>query len=132
MTGYAILWGMRARLLWRLLLVSRLILALGVIIWAVIVVSLTRQLARDNAISVSAGCDYLHEGITVLAAQSPSRHGALLAAKTAGYSHVIIDGTLVQTDRVAAPGPPPRIVADTRTSRQTPDPVPGGPAHARE
>jgi len=29
----------------------------------------------------------------------------LLAAKAAGYCHIIIDGTLVETDRVAAPGP---------------------------
>ncbi len=40
-----------------------------------------RQLARDNAISISTGYDYLHEGIDVLAARSPSLHGALLAAK---------------------------------------------------
>ena len=44
------------------------------------------QLARDNAIGKSTGYDYLHEGINVLAARSPSLHGALLAAKAAGYS----------------------------------------------
>jgi hypothetical protein len=67
------------------------------------------QLARDNAISKSTGYDYLHEGIDVLADQSPSLHGALLAAKAAGYSHVNIDGTLVETDRVATPGPTPGV-----------------------
>jgi len=41
-------------------------------------------LARDNAIGKSTGYDYLHEGIDVLAARSPSLHGALLAAKAAG------------------------------------------------
>lgn len=64
-----------------------------------------RQLVRDNKISKSTCYDYLQEGIDVLAAQAPSLHGALLAAKTAGYSHVSIDGTLIETDRVHMPGP---------------------------
>lgn len=63
------------------------------------------QLAGDNAISKSTAYDYLHEGIDALAAQAPGLRNALLAAKTAGYSHVIIDGTLIDTDRVAAAGP---------------------------
>jgi hypothetical protein len=42
-----------------------------------------QQLARDNGIGKSTGYDYLHEGIDVLAAQAPSLHGALLAAKAA-------------------------------------------------
>jgi DDE superfamily endonuclease len=67
------------------------------------------QLARDNAIGKSTAYDYLHEGIDVLAAQAPSLHGALLAAKAAGYSHVIIDGTLIETDRVSTPGPTPGV-----------------------
>jgi hypothetical protein len=67
------------------------------------------QLARDNAIGKSTAYDYLHEGIEVLAARAPSLHGALLAAKAAGYSHVIIDGVLIETDRVCTPGPTPRV-----------------------
>ena len=67
------------------------------------------QLARDNAISDSTGYDYLHEGIDVLAARAPNLHGALLAAKAAGYSHVNIDGTLIETDRVSIPGPTPGV-----------------------
>lgn len=39
----------------------------------------------------------------MLAAQAPSLHGALLAAKAAGYSHVNIDGTLIETDRCRTP-----------------------------
>jgi hypothetical protein len=46
-----------------------------------------RQLATDNQISISTGYDYLNEGIDVLAAQTPSLHGALLAAKAAGYDY---------------------------------------------
>ena len=64
-----------------------------------------RQLAVDNAIGKTTAYERLHEGIDVLAAQAPNLHGALLAAKAAGYSHVNIDGTLIETDRVAAPGP---------------------------
>jgi len=64
-----------------------------------------RQLATDNQISVSTGYDYLNEGIDVLAARTPSLHGALLAAKTAGYDYVNIDGTLIKTDRRRTPGP---------------------------
>jgi hypothetical protein len=63
------------------------------------------QLARDNMISKSTAYDYLHEGLDALAGQAPSLSGALLAAKMAGHSHVIIDGTLIETDRVSAPGP---------------------------
>ena len=64
------------------------------------------QLARDNAIARSTAYDYLHKGIApldALADQAPSLHGAMLAAKTAGYSHVIIDGTLIATPNGAAP-----------------------------
>ena len=63
------------------------------------------QLARDNAISNSTAYEYRDEGIAVLAARRPGLHGALLAAKAAGYSHVIVDGTLLYTDRIATPGP---------------------------
>ena len=62
-------------------------------------------LARDNGISSSTAYAYRDEGIAVLAALTPSLHGALLAAKAAGYSHVIVDGTLIRTDRISTPGP---------------------------
>ena len=67
------------------------------------------RLAADNAISDSTVYDYVHEGLDVLAARAPGLHGALLAAKAAGYSHVIIDGTLIETDRVSTPGPTPGV-----------------------
>ncbi|GAB3857947.1 hypothetical protein GCM10027610_095010 [Dactylosporangium cerinum] len=66
------------------------------------------QLAVDNAISVSTGYDYLHEGIDVLAPRSPGLHGALLAAKAAGYGHVAIDGTPDRDGPVPHPGPDSR------------------------
>jgi DDE superfamily endonuclease len=67
------------------------------------------QLAIDNAITKSTAYDYLNEGITALAARAPSLRSALLAAKAAGYSHVNIDGTLIETDRCHAPGPTPGV-----------------------
>src|SRR5882724_9875101 len=66
-------------------------------------------LARDNAIASSTAYDYRDEGIAVLAARRPSLHGALLAAKAAGHSHVIVDGTLIYTDRIGTPGPTPGV-----------------------
>jgi hypothetical protein len=62
-------------------------------------------LARDNNISGSTAYTYRDEGIAVLAERRPSLHGALLAAKIAGHSHVIVDGTLIHTDRISVPGP---------------------------
>ncbi len=62
-------------------------------------------LARDNSISTSTAYEYRDEGIEVLAAMRPSLHAALLAAKIAGHSHVIVDGTLIHTDRNRTPGP---------------------------
>jgi hypothetical protein len=67
------------------------------------------QLAADNAIGKSTAYDYLHEGITVLAARAPSLESVLQAAKTTGYPHLNIDGTLIETDRVATPGPTPGV-----------------------
>jgi hypothetical protein len=43
----------------------------------------------------------------VLAAYAPNLHSVLLAAKMAGYAHVNIDGTLIETDRCRSPGPTP-------------------------
>src|SRR3954471_17588209 len=63
------------------------------------------QLSRDNGISVSTAYDYRDEAITVLTARKPSLHGALLAAKAAGHTHVILDGSLIHTDRNSTPGP---------------------------
>src|SRR4051794_5705698 len=53
------------------------------------------QSAADNEISRSTTYSYLHEGIDVLASRAPKPESVLLAAKTAGYSHVNIDGTLI-------------------------------------
>lgn len=63
------------------------------------------QLARDNGLSVSTSYRYLHEGLAVLAAGAPDLSTALERAKAAGPTHLNLDGTVIRTDRVAAPGP---------------------------
>ncbi|WP_433709429.1 hypothetical protein ACQP2U_23310 [Nocardia sp. CA-084685] len=50
------------------------------------------QLACDNGIGKTAH-SFLHEAIDVLAAQAPSLHTALSAAKIAGHEHVSVNGT---------------------------------------
>ena len=62
-------------------------------------------LAVDNQISSSTTYRYLHEAIDVLAAAAPGLHGAVLAARAAGHTHVSLDGTLIRTDRSTAGGP---------------------------
>lgn len=74
------------------------------------------QLAVDNQVSRSTGYTYLHEGLTVLAAHAPNLHSVLLAAKTAGYAHVNIDGTLIKTDRCRTPDRHPAWTCGGRES----------------
>lgn len=59
------------------------------------------QLARDNAVSPPTAYRYLHEGINLLAAQAPDIHTAIERAGPAGLTHLLLDGTLIRTDRVA-------------------------------
>ena len=63
------------------------------------------QLAADNAISPKTVYRYLHEGIDLLAAHAPDLAEVLERAKAAGLSHVNLDGVVIRTDRVRAPGP---------------------------
>ncbi len=63
------------------------------------------QLARDNGVSVPTAYRYLHEGLAVLADHAPDLSTALERATAAGHTHLNLDGTVIRTDRVAAPGP---------------------------
>lgn len=63
------------------------------------------QLTCDNAVSSSTGYRYLHEGLDVLAAQVPSLAETIGAARTAGYEHVGLDGTLIPIDKAHVEGP---------------------------
>ena len=44
---------------------------------------------------------YRDEALTVLAAQAPDLHEALQEVAEQGWSHVVVDGTLIRTDRCA-------------------------------
>ncbi|WP_370467088.1 transposase family protein [Streptomyces sp. 5-10] len=57
-------------------------------------------LARDAGISQATGYGYLHEGIDVLADQAPDLHDVLTRCQEEGMTHVILDGTLIESDRV--------------------------------
>ena len=63
------------------------------------------QLAVDDAMSQSTAYRYVHDVLAVLAAQAPPLHDALIAARAAGHRHVMIDGTLIATDRSRAISP---------------------------
>ena len=45
---------------------------------------------------------YVTETTALLAARAPQLRPALASAKTAGHAYVVIDGTLIPIDRVAA------------------------------
>ncbi|MEU0002673.1 transposase family protein [Streptomyces microflavus] len=81
--------------------------ALGTFRQAVLVLRWFRErgcvhcLARDAGVSQATGYRYLHEGIDVLAAQAPDLHEVLDRCRTAGMSDVILDGMLVESDRLA-------------------------------
>jgi hypothetical protein len=59
-----------------------------------------RMLAIDAGLGYSTAYTYLHEGIAVLAAQAPDLHDVLDRARAEGWSHLNLDGTLIETDRV--------------------------------
>jgi hypothetical protein len=81
--------------------------ALGPLRQAVLVLRWFRErgcvhcLARDAGISQATGYRYLHEGIDVLAGQAPDLHQVLDRCRDEEMTHVIPDGTLIASDRLA-------------------------------
>lgn len=61
-------------------------------------------LAANAGLPLSTAYRYLHEGISVLAEHAPDLHEVLERGRREGWSHISLDGTLIQTDRVSAPG----------------------------
>lgn len=59
-----------------------------------------RLLAFEAGLPISTSYRYLHEAIDVIADQAPDLHDVLEQAKREGWSHVTLDGTLVEIDRV--------------------------------
>jgi len=63
------------------------------------------DLAAGFGIGTSTAWRYVTETTALLAARSPKLRQALAGAKKAGHAYVIIDGTLIPIDRVAADRP---------------------------
>ncbi|KZS71340.1 hypothetical protein A4G29_02890 [Mycobacterium kansasii] len=59
-----------------------------------------RQLAAEAGLPISTTYRYLHEAIDVIAEQAPDLHEVLKQAKQQGWSHLVLDGTLIRIDRV--------------------------------
>jgi hypothetical protein len=58
-------------------------------------------LGRDHDISRATAYRYIDEVIEVLAGQAVDLHEALQRAKNNGLSHLITDGTIIESDRCA-------------------------------
>ena len=63
------------------------------------------ELAAGFAVGVATAWRYVNETTDLLAARAPKLRQAVRAAVKAGYAYVIVDGTLIPVDRVAADRP---------------------------
>ena len=63
------------------------------------------ELAAGFGVSTATAWRYITEAVALLAARSPKLRWALTKAKDAGHAYVVIDGTLIPIDRVAADRP---------------------------
>jgi Helix-turn-helix of DDE superfamily endonuclease len=66
------------------------------------------QLATGFGIGRTTAWRYVNETVELLAARAPRLRKAVQDAKRAGHAYVILDGTLIPIDRVAAVGPSTR------------------------
>jgi hypothetical protein len=62
-------------------------------------------LAAGFGIGTATAWRYVTETVALLAARAPKLRRALAQAKEAGHAYVVIDGTLIRIDRVAADRP---------------------------
>jgi DDE superfamily endonuclease/Helix-turn-helix of DDE superfamily endonuclease len=63
------------------------------------------DLAAGFGIGTATAWRYVRETVALLAARSPKLRRALAQAKDAGHAYLVIDGTLIPIDRVAADRP---------------------------
>lgn len=63
-----------------------------------------RLLAIDAGISIATAYRYLHEAIDVIAAHLPTLPQVLARAKAEDWPFLCLDGTLIPTTKIAAPG----------------------------
>ena len=63
------------------------------------------ELAAGFAVGVATAWRYVNETVELLAARAPKLRTAVRDATKAGYAYVVLDGTLIPIDRVAADRP---------------------------
>jgi DDE superfamily endonuclease/Helix-turn-helix of DDE superfamily endonuclease len=63
------------------------------------------ELAAGFGVGTATAWRYVTETVALLAARAPKLRTAVRAAKKAGYAYVVVDGTLIPIDRVAADRP---------------------------
>jgi DDE superfamily endonuclease/Helix-turn-helix of DDE superfamily endonuclease len=63
------------------------------------------ELAAGFGVSTTTAWRYVTETVALLAARSPKLRRALREASKAGYAYLVLDGTLIPIDRVAADRP---------------------------
>ena len=63
------------------------------------------EAAAGFGVSVATAWRYVEEIVALLSARSPKLWAALRKAKTDGMTHLVLDGTLIHTDRVKADRP---------------------------
>jgi hypothetical protein len=63
------------------------------------------DLAAGFEVGTATAWRYVNEAVALLAARAPKLRQAVRGAKKAGYAYVVLDGTLIPIDRVAADRP---------------------------
>src|SRR5215471_896462 len=63
------------------------------------------ELAAGFGVGTTTASRYVNETVELLAARAPKLHKAVRDAVRAGYAYVVLDGTLIPVDRVAADRP---------------------------
>src|SRR6185437_11199497 len=63
------------------------------------------ELAAGFGVGTATAWRYVNETTALLAARAPKLRTAIRHAKRAGYAYVVVDGTLIPVDRVAADRP---------------------------
>jgi len=63
------------------------------------------ELAAGFRVGTTTAWRYVNETVALVAARAPKLRQAVRAAQRAGYAYVVLDGTLIPVDRVAADRP---------------------------
>ena len=63
------------------------------------------DLAAGFGVGTTTAWRYVRETVALLAGRAPKLRTAVQEANSAGYAYVVLDGTLIPIDRVAATGP---------------------------